>query len=139
MRFRPLLLVVALAVPIPAALVGIMTPTADAGDATALSERELRRAVTGKTVYLDISGFELPIHYQANGSMSGSMGTVAATFSLGDPSSDNGRWWIDANQLCQQWARWLDGQTYCYKLTRQGETVRWLRNDGRSGTVRLVD
>ena len=49
-----------------------------AGDST-LSADELRNAVTGKTVYLEVSGFELPIHYMGNGRMSGSMGTVAAT------------------------------------------------------------
>jgi hypothetical protein len=31
----------------------------------------------------------------------------------------------------------MDGKAYCYKLTRQGNTVRWVRNDGRSGTARL--
>ena len=103
------------------------------------STNELRRAVTGKTVYLDISGFELPIHYLANGRMSGSMGTVAATLSWGDVASDNGRWWIEANQLCQRWTSWLDGQTYCYKLARQGDIVQWFRNEGRSGTARIED
>ena len=57
-------------------------------------------------------------------------------FRGGDVPSDNGRWWIEANQLCQRWTSWLNGQTYCYKLTRQGDTVQWSRNDGRSGTVR---
>ena len=64
------------------ALAGPVTPTAHAGvstDATSLSAYELRRAVTGKTVYLDISGFELPIHYLANGRMSGSMGAKPTT------------------------------------------------------------
>ena len=40
--------------------------------ASSLSGDELRQAVTGKTVYLDVSGFELPIHYLGNGRMSGS-------------------------------------------------------------------
>jgi hypothetical protein len=35
-------------------------------------------------VYLDVSGFELPIRYLDNGRMSGTMGTVAATLSIGD-------------------------------------------------------
>lgn len=142
MQFGTFLLAAGLALPASGALAGPVTPTAHAGastDATSLSANELRRVVTGKTVYLDISGFELPIHYLANGRMSGSMGTVAATLSWGDVASDNGRWWIETNQLCQRWTSWLDGQTYCYKLTRQGDTVHWFRNDGRSGTARIVD
>jgi hypothetical protein len=109
-----------------------------AGD-TSLTGDELRRAVTGKTVYLDVSGFELPIHYVGNGRMSGNMSTVAATLSIGDRASDDGRWWIEANQLCQRWTSWLDSKTYCYKLTRRGDTVQWFRNDGRSGTARIGD
>jgi hypothetical protein len=31
----------------------------------------------------------------------------------------------------------MDGKTYCYRLTRGGATVRWVRNDGRSGTARI--
>ena len=33
----------------------------------------LRQAISGKTVYLNISGFELPIVYSANGRMKGTM------------------------------------------------------------------
>ena len=31
----------------------------------------------------------------------------------------------------------MDGKTYCYRLTRDGLAVRWVRNDGRSGTARI--
>jgi hypothetical protein len=108
-----------------------------AAEPASLSGDELRKAVSGKTVYLNVSGFELPIRYAANGSMSGKMGTVAASFSRGDGASDTGKWWVAENQLCQKWSSWMDGKAYCYKLTRQGNTVRWVRNDGRSGTARL--
>jgi hypothetical protein len=108
-----------------------------AAEPASLSGDELRKAVSGKTVYLNVSGFELPIRYAANGSMSGKMGTVAASFSRGDGASDTGKWWVAENQLCQKWSSWMDGKAYCYNLTRQGNTVRWVRNDGRSGTARL--
>ena len=29
------------------------------------------------------------------------------------------------------------GKAYCYKLSRSGSSVQWLRNDGHSGTARL--
>jgi hypothetical protein len=141
-KFGTFLLTAGLVLPASGALAEPVTLTRDAktpaGD-TSLFADELRRAVTGKTVYLDVSGFELPIHYLDNGRMSGSMGTVAATLSIGDPPSDNGRWWIEANQLCQRWTSWLEGQTHCYRLTRQGDSVQWFRDDGRSGTARIGD
>ena len=112
------------------ALPAVAEPVQLAGD-------ELRSAVSGKTVYLNVSGFELPIRYNANGRMSGKMGTVAASFSRGDGASDSGKWWVDNDQLCQKWTSWMDGQPYCYKLTRNGAVVNWVRNDGHSGTARI--
>jgi hypothetical protein len=111
--------------------------TAAVAESVSLSGDELRQAVTGKTVYLNISGFELPIKYAANGRMTGKMSTVAASFSRGDGSSDTGKWWVADDQLCQKWSSWMESKQYCYKLTRNGTSVRWVRNDGRSGTARL--
>jgi hypothetical protein len=117
---------------------GLVLPAAAALAAqSTLAGDDLRKAISGKTVYLNVSGFELPIRYAANGRMSGKMGTVAASFSRGDGASDTGKWWVAADQLCQQWSSWMDGKTYCYKLTRKGSTVQWVRNDGRSGTARI--
>ncbi len=115
------------------ALVG----TAALAEPATLSGDDLRQAISGKTVYLNISGFELPIRYAANGRMSGKMSTVAASFSRGDGASDHGKWWVENDQLCQQWSSWMDGKRYCYKLTRSGSTVQWIRDDGRSGTARI--
>jgi hypothetical protein len=82
-----------------------------AAERASLSGDELRKAVSGKTVYLRISGFDLPIRYSEGGSM--------------------------ASQLCQRWSSWMEGKTYCYKLTRRGNSVTWVRNDGRSGSARI--
>jgi hypothetical protein len=111
--------------------------TASLAEPAQLAGDELRQAISGKTVYLNISGFELPINYAANGRMSGKMSTVAASFSRGDGAQDRGKWWVAGDQLCQQWTSWMDGKAYCYRLTRDGSTVRWVRNDGRSGTARI--
>jgi hypothetical protein len=117
---------------------GLVLPASAAhAEPETLAGDELRKAVSGKTVYLNISGFELPIRYAANGRMSGKMGTVVASFSRGDGSSDTGKWWVTDDQLCQQWHTWMEGKSYCYKLTRNGSTVHWVRNDGRSGTARI--
>ena len=119
---------------------GLLLPAAAAlaGDAT-LNGDELRKAISGKTVYLNISGFELPIRYATSGRMSGKMGAVAASFARGDGAQDRGKWWVAGDQLCQQWSSWMDGKSYCYKLTRDGATVHWTRNDGHSGTARIGD
>jgi len=142
MKFETVLLAAGLVLPASGALAEPVTLIRDAKTLaanTSLSADELRRAVAGKTVYLDVSGFELPIRYLDHGRMSGRMGTVAATLSIGDPISDSGVWWIEANQLCQRWTSWLEGQTHCYRLTRKGNSVQWFRDDGRSGTARIED
>jgi hypothetical protein len=108
-----------------------------AAGSNALNGDELRKAVSGKTVFLNISGFELPIRYDPSGRMSGKMGTVAASFSRGDGSQDTGKWWVSNDQLCQQWHVWLDSKTFCYRLTQNGSIVHWTRDDGHSGTARI--
>ncbi len=127
MKIGALAIAVTLALPATASLAEPVTLSGDA----------LRQAIIGKTVFLKISGFELPITYAANGRMSGKMGAVAASFSRGDGAQDRGKWWVAGDQLCQQWSSWMDGKSYCYRLTRDGATVRWVRNDGRSGTARI--
>ena len=107
-----------------------------AAEAT-LTGNVLRKTVSGKTVYLQISGFELPIRYSAGGSMTGSMSMVAAALARGEGASDRCKCWISGDQLCQRWTSWMDGKSYCYKLTLRSKAVSWVRNDGRSGTARI--
>jgi hypothetical protein len=108
-----------------------------AAEPGSLSGDELRNAVTGKTVHLRISGVDLPIRYSKGGSMAGSMGAVAATLARGETASDRGKWWVSGSHLCQRWSSWMEGKTYCYKLTSRGNSVTWVRNDGRSGSARI--
>jgi hypothetical protein len=116
---------------------GVALPAAVCAETVTLSGDALRQTVSGKTIFLNISGFELPISYAANGHMSGKMSAVAASFARGDGAQDRGKWWVAGDQLCQQWSSWMDGKSYCYRLTRDGATVHWVRNDGRSGTARI--
>jgi len=117
---------------------GLALPALPAtAESITLAGDDLRQAISGKTVYLNVSGFELPIVYSANGRMKGTMGTVAASFSTGNGAADRGKWWVENDQLCQKWNSWMDGQSYCYKLTLSGNKVTWVRNDGRSGTARI--
>ena len=127
MRFGALVIAMTLALPVTAARA---EPVPLSGDA-------LRKAVSGKIVFLNISGFELPIRYAPNGRLTGKMSAVAASFARGDGAQDRGKWWVAGDRLCQQWSSWMDGKTYCYRLTVTGAAVRWVRNDGRSGTARI--
>lgn len=106
---------------------------ANSGD---MNAAELRKAVVGKTLYLSASGIVLPIAYRANGTMRGRLQASVAALA-GGSAADTGRWWITDNQLCQRWSHWLKGKSYCYKISRQGRSVVWVRNDGRRGTLRL--
>lgn len=109
----------------------------DAANAESLSNDALREAVVGKTVYLRTQGIELPIAYRSDGTMHGRLRAFAAAFSGDTATKDSGKWWVKNDQLCQRWRRWMDSQTYCYKLKRDGQQVQWRRNDGRSGTARI--
>lgn len=120
-----------------AAMIAAASVVANATETGTLSGDALRKAVTGKTVYLRTHGIELPISYRANGTMSGRLKALAAALAGGTSPTDSGKWWIAKDQLCQRWNQWLDGKSYCYKLQRKGAHVQWRRNDGRSGTLRI--
>lgn len=116
----------------------LMVSVASAGSNSHLGARDLHRLVVGKTIHLKLAfGVELPISYRGNGTMVGRIRAAAAVLSGTGAKSDVGRWWIASDQLCQAWSRWLGGATYCYRLSRNGNNVRWRRNDGRSGTARI--
>jgi hypothetical protein len=97
----------------------------------------VRKALTGKTVFLSASGIVLPIAYRGNGTMSGKLQASSAALAGSASTQDSGRWWISKNQLCQRWNRWQGGKSFCYKLSRNGANVLWVRNDGRRGTARI--
>ncbi len=120
-----------------AALAGSATTVSQAASFGDLNGPAVRKAVSGKTVFLSASGIVLPIAYRSNGTMSGRLQASAAALAGNASMQDKGRWWISNDQLCQRWNRWQGGKSYCYKLSRQGQNVVWVRNDGRRGTARI--
>ena len=48
------------------------------------------------------------------------MSTVAASFSRGDGASDSGKWWVENDQLCQQWTSWMDGKILLLQAHARG-------------------
>jgi len=118
-----------------AAVVAASVAFAGASGEEVMEGRTLRKAVAGKTVHLATPMGGLPISYRADGTMSGSAGTLAAyTGSL----SDRGTWWVVADKLCQRWNSWLGGRSYCFTLRQQGGTVHWTRDDGLSGLATIT-
>lgn len=122
-----------------AAAATVLAGAATASDGhKALSGEKLRSAVSGKTIHLHTPvGSTVPIRYRANGTMVGSSSKSLAALAGEKVSKDRGRWWVRNSQLCQQWNNWSEGRSYCYRLSVNGNSVRWSRSDGATGTARL--
>jgi hypothetical protein len=108
-----------------------------AAQAENLTDDALRERIVDKTVHLRTPfGIELPLQYRANGEVSGNI-TGFSMASMFAPS-ETGRWWIEGENLCQQWPTWYDGETFCFTIRDTGpSTISWTRNDGMNGTARI--
>lgn len=95
----------------------------------------LQQTLAGKTVVMSMSLGSLPIAYRANGTMSASSKAVGAATGV---SKDTGRWWVSGRNLCQKWQKWFSGQQYCHAMSKKGETLFWVRNDGLAGTAKVL-
>jgi len=102
-----------------------------------LSGSQIRDTVAGKRVYLSTPfGGEFPLYYKANGTVDGS-GKALGLGRYMRPT-DSGKWWINGNELCQQWTSWYDGKTFCFTLADgEGARLYWTRDDGLSGKARV--
>lgn len=101
----------------------------------ALAGPALQRSIAGKTVLMSMHLGSLPITYRANGTMTAA--SVAIGRATGVPE-DEGRWWIAGGNLCQRWNKWFSGQRYCHAISREGETLHWTRDDGLTGTAKVI-
>jgi SH3 domain-containing protein len=98
-----------------------------------LSGHEIRDLIAGAAVEIDTPlGTKLPIHYTADGRLSGQARELASYLGA---SADTGRWWINSDQLCHKWNRWFESVPQCLRLRKQGRTIHWLNQDGNSGTA----
>jgi len=101
-----------------------------------LSSGEIKETVSGATIHLDTPlGIALPLVFNPDGSVLGTAGRLA--FYLGS-ASDRGKWWISNSQLCQKWSKWFDGETSCMQIVKNGSKFQWQRDDGKSGTAKIV-
>lgn len=91
---------------------------------------------SGAMIELDTPlGTRIPIQFSPDGQMRGEAGAVASYLGA---AQDAGRWWISGDKLCQQWARWLDGQKQCMTLQQNGRQILWESDQGKSGTATLT-
>ena len=99
----------------------------------------IRQIVSGKRIYLSVPlGGELPLHYRKDGLVDGSGEAVGLGKFLAP--TDQGRWWVANDQLCQQWQSWYDGKIFCFKLeTLPDDRLVWRRDDGEEGIARIGD
>jgi hypothetical protein len=102
-----------------------------------LEGSDLRRAVSGKRIYLSTPfGGEFPLFYRADGRVDGSGEAVGLGRFL--KPNDSGRWWVDGARLCQQWQTWYDGRVFCFRVSDKGPgRIGWVRDDGEKGIARV--
>jgi hypothetical protein len=116
-----------------------MTAGAQEARASSLSGDQLRQLVSGRTVYLSAPlGGEFPLKYSANGTVSGDGQAVG----LGRfyAARETGRWFMQGNNLCQQFPTWYSGQRLCFSVQELGNRrIRWTRDNGDTGIARVAD
>jgi hypothetical protein len=110
-----------------------VTPAA----AEQLSGEELRKLVTGRTIYLAAPlGGEMPLRFSANGTVDGNGEAVG----LGRffAARETGRWFMRGDQLCQQFPTWYKGERLCFNVVDLGNNrIRWIRDNGEKGIARV--
>jgi len=104
-----------------------------------LKGKAIKSAVIGKRIYLAVPfGGELPLHYKKDGVVDGSGEAVGLGKFLAP--TDQGRWWVKNDSLCQQWQSWYEGKVFCFTLeTLPDDKIVWRRDDGEEGIARIGD
>lgn len=108
-------------------------------DERVLSGEEITKLIVNRRIYLQVPlGGEFPLHYMPNGVVDGT-GTAAGLGHLARVS-DEGRWWVTKETLCQQWKKYENGRRFCFRLTNKGDgRLAWDRDDGLKGLARIGD
>lgn len=115
----------------------VIFATPNLASASALNNQEIKALVNGNKIYLKIPfGGEFPLRYQKNGVVRGDGSGVGLGKYLAP--TDEGRWWVKDNKLCQKWTEWYKGKTACFVISDvKGKKFRWLRSDGKKGGGRV--
>ncbi|WP_160007010.1 hypothetical protein [Rhizobium sp. 18055] len=124
---------------LPGVLLSITLLSPSLASAGALAEDAIRRDIIGRTIYLATPlGGELPLNYHTSGIVDGN-GQAIGLGKFFKPD-DEGKWWIEANRLCQKFNTWYDGAPMCFALEAAGPgKVKWTRDNGETGVARIGD
>ena len=97
----------------------------------------IKSYVAGKRIYLSVPlGGEMPLHYKEEGVVDGSGEAIGLGKFLAP--TDQGRWWVKDDSLCQQWQSWYGGKVFCFTLeSLPGDKLVWRRDDGEEGIARI--
>ena len=117
--------------------IAALAVSASSAQAEGLSGQQIVDTVNGKRIYLAVPfGGEFPLYYKSDGRVTGD-GTALGLGRYFAPT-ETGRWFVQGNELCQQFPTWYDGRVTCFTLRQTGETsLRWRRDDGYSGRARI--
>ncbi|WP_246753014.1 hypothetical protein [Sinorhizobium sp. BG8] len=120
-----------------AVLISLFACTTAHANGQRFSETDIRERIVGKRIYLAAPfGGEFPLNYRSGGTVDGS-GEALGLGRFAKPR-DSGTWWIKGDRLCQKFRTWYRGKPMCFELYPIGSTrLRWLRNDGKTGTARI--
>jgi hypothetical protein len=112
---------------------------AQSASADLLTGDALRKLVSGKTVYLAAPlGGEFPLKYRPDGSVNGDGNAVG----LGRfyAARETGRWFMQGDNLCQQFPTWYSGQRLCFSVRKlAGDKIKWTRDNGDTGIARVAE
>lgn len=120
-------------------MLGALLASAGLVEAETMKEPEIRDRIIGRTIYLAAPiGGEFPLNYAKSGTVSGDGDAVGLGKFI--KPKDSGRWWIQSDQLCQQFKTWYNGKSMCFALSDAGPgKVKWVRDDGETGIARIGD
>jgi hypothetical protein len=111
--------------------------TASPAFSAQLSGADIKSAIAGKQVMLRTFWGGFPLRYATSGAVTGD-GTALGLAKYFAPK-ETGKWWVAGDKLCQQFPTWYKGQQFCFTLAKQNETtLKWVRDDGYSGTAKIM-
>ena len=104
--------------------------------ANALDGSAISKLINGKKVQLNTTYGKFPLRYNRDGTVFGD-GSKTGLVRFFAPK-ETGKWWVTRGELCQRWPTWYDGKPFCFKVSQTGPaSIRWVRQDGYSGTARI--